>query len=64
MYSKKHLRFTRLQFATSESTSDSKLLEFEILEFSSIFYQIPASTRVLELKINLLTEQLHTATKD
>jgi hypothetical protein len=32
------------------STSDSKLLEFEILENSSIFYQILASTRVLELK--------------
>ncbi len=30
--------------------SDSKSLEFEILEFSSIFYQILASTRVLELK--------------
>jgi hypothetical protein len=29
--------------------SDSKLLEFEILEFSSIYYQILASTRVLDL---------------
>ncbi len=34
-------------------SSDSKLLEFEILENSSIFYQILASTRVLELKKKL-----------
>jgi hypothetical protein len=32
------------------SSSDSKILDFEILEFSSIFSQILASTRVLELK--------------
>ncbi len=31
-------------------TSDSKILDFEILEFSSIFSQILASTRVLEMK--------------
>jgi hypothetical protein len=35
-------------------TSDSKLLEFEILEFSSIFYLILASTRVLEFNRTLL----------
>ncbi len=31
-------------------SSDSKLLECELLEFSSIFNQILASTRVLELE--------------
>ena len=37
--------------------SDSKLLVFEILKFSSIFLQILASTRVLKLKKNTNDKQ-------
>ena len=37
--------------------SDSKLLDFEILKFSSIFLQILASTRVLKLKKNTNDKQ-------